>query len=189
MKYIITENKRLKNGKLCYLLLDEEAYEIFKHTDWIFDDNHAISEEGQIFEISELMPFIEIKECERDENPLSIDETYPLNQIDFMNGWISPDGITHSTLSEDVLSKASEKFSQTIVQVAPFNPTLFLYDSGWISCVYESDLNLYEVKTGENVYITREQYTTLMNLNLLTYLDKSTVERSIYNWQKEEEDT
>lgn len=126
--------------------------------------------------------FQEIIEVDKDTEPLTREQRYPKNSLEFEYGWISPEGDTYNTGYEGHLHAAD-----AIREEMGFNSyhgERELEDNGWIKVTGSWNKGILEKAIYvKDFYITKKQADTLFDLGLYeTSYVPSMVHRSENTW-------
>lgn len=112
--------------------------------------------------------FIKIIEIDEDKEPLSREQMYPKNSVEFNYGWISLEGDTYNTGHEGHL-RAAEVICDEL-GFNSYNGERTLEEKGWIKVTGSwKNGNLEKAIYVKDLFITKKQADTLFDLGLWEY--------------------
>ena len=126
--------------------------------------------------------FLKIIEVKEGENPLTREQQYPKNSINFEYGWISPEGDTYHTGLEGH-SRAADAICEEFKYPSLY-PERYLEEHGWLKITGSWSYGILEKMIyTDNGYLTKPQSETLFELGLWenNYV-QSMIRRSEKNW-------
>ena len=112
--------------------------------------------------------FLEIKEVDEDQEPLTLEQQFPKNAEDFFYGWISPDGDTYNTGHEGH-SRCADLLCDEM-GIDTYSGERYLEENGWVKTMREapytpenSRKRTFYVK---DLFLTKKQADKLFDIGL-----------------------
>lgn len=125
--------------------------------------------------------FIEIIECDEDEEPLTLEQRYPKNSDSFEFGWIDLEGNTYACSHEGHWRSADCICKALGIDTA--NAEYKLEKLRWIKVTRDLRSSSRKVYPGDGIYVTKKQADTLIELGL----DKEDIHVECYIRYSEEQ--
>lgn len=110
--------------------------------------------------------FVKIIECDKDVEPLTREQRYPKNSELFQYGWIDTEGNTYACGYEGHWRSA--EYICKDLGIETYNPESKLEDLNWlkVTLMYSRGSKSRKVLSGNELYITKRQADTLIDLGL-----------------------
>lgn len=127
--------------------------------------------------------FIEIIECDKNEEPLTREDMYPKNWSNFKYGWIDTEGNTY-TCGYEAHSLSAHYICKEL-GFNTYNPERYLEDKGWVKVTASWDKGTLKTRVyPHDLYVTKKQYETLFDLGLdkNDYIIEAAIHYSAETW-------